>query len=332
VYETLRTILVDDLKLRDDGVRPDVDRERAGLDSLAVVELSMILSKRFGIDIDDDELLEAHTLADIARLMEERGSPDLDVRSRARALYGARVTRTPIAPLTDDNPSLDMAGGYAVQRELVAMLVGDGDRVVGYKAGLTSVPMQRMFGVDTPDYGPVLASTLYRDGDRLHREQFIAPKVEAEIVFRLGARLTGPGVTLDMAAGAISDVMAGLEIVDSRIVDWRIKLGDTIADLASNGAVVLGTRTVPARDVDARLIGMVFSRNGELVATGAGAAALGDPVAVVAWLANALGEHGVTLDAGHLIMTGALHAAVAMESGDRFVAEFDRLGSVAIQV
>ncbi|GII64831.1 2-keto-4-pentenoate hydratase [Sphaerisporangium krabiense] len=255
----------------------------------------------------------------------------LDHRSRARALYQARATRVPIAPFTDDDPAMGMADGYAIQRDLVGMLLDDGDRVIGYKAGLTSVPMQRLFGVDTPDYGPVLASTLYADGDRVPREAFIAPKVEAEIVFRLGSRLAGPGVTLETARAAIADVMAGLEIVDSRIADWRIRLADTIADLASNGALVLGDRAVPARDVDPRLIGMVFSRNDEVVATGAGAAALGDPVAVVAWLANTLGEHGVALEPGHLILTGALHAAVPMNPGDRFVAEFDRLGSVAVQ-
>ncbi|GAB3462971.1 2-keto-4-pentenoate hydratase [Actinophytocola sediminis] len=253
-------------------------------------------------------------------------------RAMAEALYEARAAGVPIAPLTDDHPAMGMVDGYAVQRELVSMLLGDGDRVIGYKAGLTSVPMQRQFGVDTPDYGPVLASTVYADGDQVRRAAFIAPKVEAEIVFRLGTGLTGPGVTIEQARAAIAEVMAGLEVVDSRIVDWRIGLADTIADLASNGAVVLGGRAVPYRDVDPRLIGMVFSRNDEIVATGAGAAALGDPVAVVAWLANTLGGHGVPLEPGQLIMTGALHAAVPMDQGDRFLAEFDRLGSVAIQV
>lgn len=255
-----------------------------------------------------------------------------DHRGLARALYDARATRVPIAPLTDGDPAMDMADGYAVQRELVAMLLGDGDRVVGYKAGLTSVPMQRQFGVDVPDYGPVLASTLYADGDLVPREAFIAPRVEAEIVFRLGADLAGPGVTVESAGAAVADVMAGLEVVDSRIEDWRIQLPDTIADLASNGAVVLGARQVPFRSVDPRLTGMVFHRNDDVVATGAGAAALGDPVAVVAWLANTLGEHGVVLEAGHLVMTGALHASVPMDKGDTYVAEFDRLGSVTLRV
>lgn len=255
-----------------------------------------------------------------------------EVLRGARALYEARAKRVPVAPFTDADPELGMDDGYAVQRELTALLVADGDRVIGYKAGLTSAPMQQMFGVSTPDYGPVLASTVRADGASVSLDAFIAPKVEAEIVFRLGSPLTGPGVTVDRARAAVGEVMAGLEIVDSRIADWRIGLADTIADLASNGAAVLGRPLAPAPDLDYRLLGMAFSRDGELLATGAGAAALGDPVAVVAWLANVLGERGVALEAGQLIMTGALHAAVPLTPGAVFTAEFDRLGAITLHV
>lgn len=254
-----------------------------------------------------------------------------DASAKARELYEARRTRTPIPPLTDTEPGLGMAEGYAVQRELVAMLLADGDRVIGYKAGLTSEPMQAMFGVDSPDYGPVLASTVFASGDTLPMEAYIAPKAEAEIVFRLRNGLAGPDVTREQASAAIGEVMAGMEIVDSRIESWRIKLADTIADLASNGAMAVGNAVELPADADPRLIGCVFSRNNEIVATGVGVNALGDPVAVVAWLANMLGGHGVALEAGQLIMTGALHAAVPMRPGDEFVAEFDRLGSVVVR-
>jgi 2-oxopent-4-enoate hydratase len=250
----------------------------------------------------------------------------------ARALYEAREKRVPIAPLTDTDPTLGMDDGYLVQREFTSLLVADGDSVIGYKAGLTSAAMQDMFGVSTPDYGPVMAATIRGDGAAVSLEDFIAPKVEAEIVFRLAAPLSGPGVTVQQAHAAIGAVMAGLEIVDSRIENWRIRLADTIADLASSGAAVLGRAVAPAADLDYRLVGMAFSRNGELVATGAGAAALGDPVAVVAWLANVLGEHGISLEAGQVIMTGALHAAVPLSPGDTFTAEFDRLGSITLHV
>jgi 2-keto-4-pentenoate hydratase len=198
--------------------------------------------------------------------------------------------------------------------------------------GLTSKPMQQMVGVDSPDYGPVLASTIYRDGDTIPVSRFIAPKVEAEIVFVIGERLVGPGVTVTQAHAAIAGAVAAMEIVDSRIADWRIKLADTVADLASNGAMATSSRIVPITDIDPRLVGMTLTRNGELIDTGAGAAALGDPVAVVVWLANVLGGDGVALEPGHLIMTGALHAAVPMTPGDVFRAEFDRLGPITVRV
>ena len=148
----------------------------------------------------------------------------------------------------------------------------------------------------------------------------------------MGGGCSGPGVTLADAAAAVAGVSASVEIVDSRFQDWRIKLADTVADLASNGAAAVSSRVVPLADVDTRLVGMALSRNGEVIDTGAGAAALGDPIAVVAWLANTLGENGIALEPGHLVMTGALHAAVPMAAGEEYVAEFDRLGSITLRV
>jgi 2-keto-4-pentenoate hydratase len=258
--------------------------------------------------------------------------PVTDVAGKAKALYEARRTRQAIEPFTDADPGLGLADGYAVQKELTALLLADGDRITGYKVGLTSKPMQKLIGVDRPDYGPVLASTIYADGDEVPLSRFIQPKIEAEIAFVLGSRLAGPGVSVLDARRAIAGLVASVEIVDSRFADWRIKLADTVADLASNGAVATSSRLVPIDGCDPRLIGMVMTRRGELVDTGAGAAALGDPVGVVAWLANSLGEVGVALEPGHLIMTGALHAAVPMQPGDVFRAEFDRLGPVTLRV
>jgi 2-keto-4-pentenoate hydratase len=258
-----------------------------------------------------------------------------DAPGKAKALYEARRDRVAIAPFTDADPTLGIADGYAVQSELVKLILADGDRIVGYKAGLTSKPMQTMLGVDQPDYGPVLASTVYRDGDEVSLSRFIQPKIEAEIVLVLGADLRGPGVTVEDARRAVQGAAAAMEIVDSRFADWRIKLADTVADLASNGAVVISSRVVPLDGLETltpRLIGMVLTRQGDLVDTGAGAAALGDPVRVVAWLASTLGEMGAKLEAGHLVMTGALHAAVPMRAGDVFRAEFDRLGPLTVRV
>ena len=258
--------------------------------------------------------------------------PLTDVPGKARALYEARRTRQQIAPFTDADPDLGMVDGYAVQQELTRLLLADGDRIVGHKVGLTSKPMQQMIGVDQPDYGPVLASTVYADGDSISLGAFIQPRIEAEIAFVLGSPLAGPDVSVLDARRAIAGMVAAVEIVDSRFADWRIKLADTVADLASNGAVAVSSRLVPLEGLDPRLIGMVLTRRGELVDTGAGAAALGDPVKVVAWLANTLGEMGVKLEAGHLIMTGALHAAVPMLAGDVFRADFDHLGPLTVRV
>lgn len=258
--------------------------------------------------------------------------PISDPEAKARLLYQARRDRVAIPPFTDEDPTLEMADGYAVQEHLTRMLVEDGDRIVGYKVGLTSTAMQKMIGLDSPDYGPVLASTLYADGDEISLSRFIQPKLEAEIVAVLGSPLRGPGVSVLDARQAVAGVVASMEIVDSRFADWRIRLADTVADLASNGAAVVSSRVVPLCDVDPRLVEMTLTRNGELVDSGSGAEALGDPIAVVAWLANTLGEVGIGMEPGHLVMTGALHAAVPMNDADVFRADFDRLGPVTIRV
>lgn len=219
---------------------------------------------------------------------------------------------------------------YLTQQELVGMLLGDGDAVVGWKLGLTSRPMQEMFGVFEPDYAPQLRSQVVDDGATLAVADYIHPKVEAEIALVLGRPVRGPGVTLLDAARAVEGVVAAIELVDSRIVDWRITLPDTIADLASAGSTVLGSRMVPL-DFDPRLTGMVMTRNGRVEATGAGAAALGNPLRAVAWLANTLAPYDVTLEEGHVVMTGSLHSAFDVHPGDAVRADFDRLGSVRVR-
>ncbi|MFL5797264.1 MAG: 2-keto-4-pentenoate hydratase [Actinomycetota bacterium] len=246
----------------------------------------------------------------------------------AEALYAARRDRAPIPPISDADTSLGPAGAYAIQQELVAMILREGGSVVGYKLGLTSRPMQQLLGVDQPDYGPVLSSMVFDDGATIASTTLIQPKAEAEIALTLERPLRGPGVTVADAAAAIAGARAAIEVVDSRISDWKIKLVDTVADLASSAAIVLGRHVVPIEGWDPRLVGMVVAKNGEVQGTGAGAAALGDPVSAVAWLANTLAPFDVTLEPGHFVMTGALHAAFPVAPGDIVHAEFDRLGSV----
>ena len=250
----------------------------------------------------------------------------------AEQLFDAREKLTPIEPFTGADPDLGVADGYAIQQELVQLLVGRGETISGYKLGLTSLPMQNLLGVNQPDFGPVFASTIYRDGASVSVSDFIAPRVEAEIAVVLGSDLSGPYCTAAMAYQAAAGLIAAIEIVDSRIIDWRIKIADTIADLASNGAIALSSKVMPIAECDPRLIGMVFTKNGDVIATGAGAAALGDPLSAVAWLANTLAPLGTTLPAGSVIMTGALHAMCPIAPGDVFRAEFSHLGPITLRI
>ena len=252
-----------------------------------------------------------------------------DPKAAAEALYRAKQTQVPIAPLTEADPSLTASNGYEIQGHLVDLLMGEEDQIVGYKLGLTSKPMQELLGISEPDYGPVLSSMVFDDGVTIDLDDHIQPKVEAEIALMIARPLQGPGITAAQVSAALSGAVAAIEMVDSRIEDWKIKLPDTIADLASSAAAVLSSRIVPV-DFDARLCGMVITRNGETIATGAGAAALGDPVGAVAWLANTLAPFNVTLEPGHFVMTGALHAAFEVEPGDFIQADFDRLGRVSM--
>lgn len=260
-------------------------------------------------------------------------APGVPVEDLAQALYRARRDRVPVPPLTGERPELTAAEAYAVQRRLVELLQADGEGdVVGYKLGLTSRAMQTQLGIDQPDYGPVLAAGVHPDGVEVDLDRLIQPKVEAEIAIVLAAPLAGPHCTALDVRRAAAGAVAAMEIIDSRIADWRIRLADTIADLASSSAIALSSRLVPLDRVDLGLAGVAVTRNGELVGTGAGAAALGDPLHAVAWLANTLHPLGATLEAGHVVMTGALHAAVPLAAGDVFRAEFDWLGPVGLVV
>jgi 2-keto-4-pentenoate hydratase len=248
----------------------------------------------------------------------------------AAALFEAKNARVPIDPLTEVDPTLTVDDAYAIQQHYVGLLAGVDGRVVGYKLGLTSKPMQEMMGVDQPDYGPVLSNMVYSDGARVDLSDYIQPRLEAEICLYLAKPLRGPGVSTQDAEASIAGAVAAIEMVDSRIKDWRIKLVDTISDLASSAATIMSSRVVPIDGWDPRLCGMVVQKNGVTVDTGAGAAALGSPVAAVAWLANTVAPYGVTLEPGWFVMTGALHRAFPVEAGDVVHADFDRLGPVTV--
>ncbi|RSN66942.1 2-keto-4-pentenoate hydratase [Actinomadura sp. WAC 06369] len=250
------------------------------------------------------------------------------VEKAAGALLDAYATGTPISPLTTDYPDMSIADAYAVQAVQVKTWTDAGARVKGHKVGLTSAAMQRQLGVNYPDSGVLLDSMFLPENDAIERARFLQPRVEPEVAFVLGRRLAGPGVTAADAVGAVEYVLPALEVIDSRIADWKIKLPDTIADNASSGGVVLGTRPVRLDGLDLALMGCLLHRNGNLIDTGAGGAVLGSPINALVWLANVLGESGQALEPGHVVLPGSITAMVPVAPGDTMTATFAGVGSV----
>jgi len=250
----------------------------------------------------------------------------------AEALFIARASGEPILAFTQSRPDLGIDDGYSIQTQFTSLLEEAGEVICGYKLGLTSVPMQELMGVHEPDFGPVFSSTIHHDFAKLSAAAFISARIEAEIAIILDSELRGPGCTAEMVRSAARGMCASLEVVDSRIKDWNIAICDTVADLASGAAIVMGSSVVSCQQLEPRDVEMVLSRNGDVVGTGIGAATLGDPLVAAAWLVNVLGDRGVALPAGSIVMTWALHAMVPMSPGDEFRAEFEGLGSVAVTV
>jgi 2-keto-4-pentenoate hydratase len=253
---------------------------------------------------------------------------DKTILQLARELYAAETGHAPIAALTDRHPGITNEEAYQVQLAGMRLRLAEGHTIVGKKIGLTSKAMQNALGVFEPDYGYITDRMMALEGDPLSLGELIAPKVEAEIAFVLKEDLVGPGVTVAKVLQATAGIMPALEIIDTRIKDWKIKIQDTIADGASIGKVIVSGRLVPVDEFDMRLMGLVLEKNGETVATAAGAAVLGHPANAVAWLANKLAAYGITLKAGEIIMSGSLTAACPVAAGDSVRASFDRLGAV----
>lgn len=266
--------------------------------------------------------------------MDQGKGQDFDqafVDKAAAMLLDAYATGDPIRPLTESAPELSIDAAYAIQLAQVDAWRAQGAIIKGHKVGLTSAAMQRQLGVDQPDFGHLTDSMFFGDSTRINAGRFLQPRIEPEVAFVLGRPLSGPGVTAADAAAAVDFVLPALEIIDSRIADWKITLADTIADNASSGGVVLGTRPVRLGDVDLALGGCLLYRNGGLEQTGAGGAVLGSPLNALVWLANTLGERGVTLEAGHVVLPGSMTAAIPVNPGDNVTATFAGVGSVSIR-
>ncbi|OLO26683.1 2-keto-4-pentenoate hydratase [Alkalihalophilus pseudofirmus] len=252
------------------------------------------------------------------------------VQESAKRLLEAEKTRNVIEPLTVTFPEITVDEAYHAQLEIIRQKVENGSIIVGKKIGATSKAIQNMFGVNVPDYGHLLDDMMFVDGETISLSQYIQPKVEFEIAFILKKDLKGPKVTTLDVIEATDYIVPAIEIIDSRIEDWKIKFEDTVADNGSSASAIIGGKPTKLDGIDLTNIGMVAYKNGEILDSAAGAAVLGNPLRSVAWLANSLAKYDVSLKAGEIVLSGALTSAVPIEAKDTFTAEFAHIGSVSV--
>lgn len=250
------------------------------------------------------------------------------IKKLAVDLYEAEKSGEAIATITDQY-EVTNDEAYQIQIEGMKLRLADGHRIVGKKIGLTSKAMQDALGVFEPDYGYIADYMMSYEGDPIELSELVSPKIEPEIAFVLKEDLQGPGVTIADVLRATAGIMPAIEIIDSRVKDWKIKIQDTIADGASIGRVVLSGKLTSVEAIDMRFMGLVLEKNGEVIGTAAGAAVLGHPANAVAWLANKLAKYDISLKKGEVIMSGSFTAACPVTSGDNVTCYFDHLGKVS---
>ncbi len=248
----------------------------------------------------------------------------------AADLAEAERTRVPMMPLTAAHPDIDVVDAYEIQLTNIRRRITEGATVAGHKVGLSSKAMQEMMGVDEPDYGHLLADMEVFEDTPVPAANYLYPRVEVEVGFILADDLPGAGCTEDDVLAATAAFAPAIELIDSRIRDWKIALCDTIADNASSAGWVLGPQRVSPKDIDIQGIDAVLTRNGEVVAEGRSDAVLGNPVTAVAWLARKVDGFGVRLRAGDIVLPGSCTRAIDARPGDAFVADFAGLGSVRL--
>jgi 2-keto-4-pentenoate hydratase len=247
------------------------------------------------------------------------------IAERLRVAYAAGA----VPPLRDALEPTDATGAYAVQALNTRFWQAEGRRVVGRKIGLTAAAVQAQLGVDQPDYGVLFADMEVADGGTLDMSRMLQPKAEAEVALILKHDITDPAAGRDGVLAAAECAAAAIEIVDSRIADWKITFADTVADNGSSAAFVLGRDRRTLEGLDLWSCGMVLEQNGRVASLGAGAACLGHPLEAAAWLARAMVALGEPLRAGDIVLTGALGPMVPLSPSDEVRATIGGLGEVA---
>lgn len=248
----------------------------------------------------------------------------------AERLRAAEEARKPCRPLRDLIGSQDVGAAYAVQEAGTKRRIAGGARLVGRKIGLTSIAVQKQLGVDQPDYGMLFAHMEVPDGACVPAGRLLQPRVEAEIAFVLGRDLDREAITSADVLRAVDCAVCAIEIVDSRIENWDIRIEDTVADNASSGLYVLGDRPMRISEVDLGLCGMIAWKNGEIASLGVGAACLGNPLRAVLWLAGTMVGVGRPLKAGDVVLSGALGPMVSVVHGDMFSIRIQGLGGASV--
>lgn len=252
------------------------------------------------------------------------------VRAIAEELYVSEKTLNPIEQISKRHPGMSVDDAYAVQLFNKDRAVREGKRVTGKKIGLTSLAMQQSLGVDQPDFGWLYDTMDATKTGVIPKGAVMQPRVEGELAFILKKPLNGK-VTPEEVLEATDYVVPAIEVVGSRVKDWKLTIVDTVADNASCGMYVLSDVRIDPRKVDLKKIRMDLSREGEHINGGLGSAVLGDPLVSVAWLAYCLGQYGVTLDAGDVVLSGALSAAVPAKPGEAFTCDYGEFGALHVR-
>ncbi|NLW42977.1 MAG: 2-keto-4-pentenoate hydratase [Tissierellia bacterium] len=247
----------------------------------------------------------------------------------AEKLYQADKTGEPIEQITKVYEGLTVDDAYEIQLLNVDKKLAEGNVITGKKIGLTSLAMQESLGVDTPDFG-FLYDSMEIENNTVKKDEILQPRVEGELAFILKEDLKD-GATIEDVYEATEYVVPALEIVGSRIKDWKLTIVDTVADNASCGMYLLSDIKIDPEKVDLKEIEMTLSKNGEVINSGNGSAVLGDPANAVLWLARSLGNYGVTLNAGDIILAGALSAAIPAVSGDEFSCDYGEFGVLKVK-
>ncbi len=257
------------------------------------------------------------------------------IRQAADDLYQAENNRQAIDPVTLSHPDITMDEAYAVQKCWVDRKISEGQRIVGYKIGLTSRAMQSVMKIDEPDYGVLLDEMVFADGADIDAAQFCDPRVEVELAFVLKDRLEGENVSLFDVLNATDYVIPALEIIAARShrvhpdTGYSRKICDTIADNAANAGIIMGGRPVKPEAVDLRWCGALFYLNGVLEETGLAAGVLNHPANGICWVAKRFAPHGVALLPGQVILSGSFTRPVSIEAGDTVHADYGPLGGIS---